>query len=122
MNGSESVAKKLKLNSEEVSPPKKAQMEKDTLGSEDKYAYLKLPQDPRPDVYTQKPSQPKEKKPGQLTPEQLDHFFDKVSMYLFFIEVASYFPSFAIGKIVIKHCGSNVQVWRWICCSHNYNH
>lgn len=57
--------------------PSKRNKSADENGAADKYAYLKEKQDPRPDVYNQKPPQPKEKKPGQLTPEQVDAFFEK---------------------------------------------
>lgn len=43
----------------------------------DRYAYLRMRQDPQPVVYTKMPQQPKEKKPGQLNEQQLQHFFDK---------------------------------------------
>ena len=34
-------------------------------------------QQPAPEVYTKPPSQPKEKKPGQLEPKLLEQYFDK---------------------------------------------
>nr|XP_039257236.1 uncharacterized protein LOC120333906 [Styela clava] len=43
----------------------------------DKYAYLKENLDPQPEVYTKMPPQPKKKKSGQLSKEQIKHFFDK---------------------------------------------
>ena len=36
-----------------------------------------------PEVFTVPPPQPEAKKPGQLTPEQLKHFFEKVQYILF---------------------------------------
>ena len=35
-------------------------------------------QKPMPEIYLNPPKQPQGKKAGQLTPEQLEHFFDKV--------------------------------------------
>lgn len=49
---------------------------------DDKYAYLRIEQEPRPHVYTQMPQQPREKKPGQLNKQQLDNFFEKVILGL----------------------------------------
>lgn len=62
-------AKKL----EEEAKKQKIEGEKD-----DKFAYLREKQEPMPEVYTKKPPQPREKKIGQLTAEQVDQFFDKV--------------------------------------------
>ncbi|XP_077969132.1 phytanoyl-CoA dioxygenase domain-containing protein 1 homolog isoform X1 [Styela clava] len=45
--------------------------------AKDRYAYLKIKQDPRPDVYTKIPPQPKEKKPGQLNEGELEQYFER---------------------------------------------
>lgn len=70
----------------EVKPPatrrskrtKKGRVEEEANTEDvDPHAHLKENVPPRPEVYTVKPPQPKEKKPGQLTEEQLNHFFEK---------------------------------------------
>jgi len=47
------------------------------------FSYLRIKHKPQPDVYTKRPVQPKESKPGQLTKTQLDHYFDKVGSNVF---------------------------------------
>lgn len=64
---------------------KVSKLQSDT--QEDKYAYLRIKQDPQPKVYTEIPKQPTEKKPGQLNKEQLKEFFDKVKMWFCSITV-----------------------------------
>jgi len=49
------------------------------------FSYLRIEQEPQPDVYTKRPVQPKESKPGQLTTAQLDHYFDKVGSNFHYI-------------------------------------
>ena len=44
---------------------------------------ISVNQKPMPEVYLIQPKQPTVNKPGQLTDEQLTHFFEKVSFVIF---------------------------------------
>ncbi|XP_078484605.1 uncharacterized protein LOC100178123 [Ciona intestinalis] len=58
------------------------------------FAYLKDDVDPVPEVYTKKPVQPTEVKPGQLTPKQVDEYFDKG-----FLLVKDFFKPERLNKV-----------------------
>ena len=64
---------------------------------------LAAPQHPAPEVYTKPPPQPKEKKPGQLDPKQLEQYFDKG-----FLIVPSFFTKEEMEPV--KEVGMKLQL------------